>query len=311
MRNLNFRFFSILPVFLFALILVGCGPETKPANNAVVRPDNNAANNAANNATAEKPTAALHGTWKSENPKKLGLQGDSYHSFHPDGTIFTNMNTIDEKDGCHTSWRMLGKVDGTAEKLTINFNSGTKRIFNCTDAAKNVAETAFSQEELDKVKLDGAAWSVKDGVLKIGDEGIFNKVNNAANNAAAEKPTAALHGTWKSENPKKLGLQGDTYHSFHPDGTIFANVNIIDEKDGCHTSWRKLGKVDGTADKLSISFQSGTKRVFNCKDAAKNVAETAFSQEEMDKVKLDGAAWSVKDGVLKIGDEGIFNKVSS
>jgi hypothetical protein len=117
-----------------------------------------------------------------------------------------------------------------------------------------------------------------------------------------DKALAGLAGTWDSGGPARLGWTGTTWHSYHPDGTLTSNLNLINE-DGCRHIARYLGDYSGTADTLSITMRSGTLELAHCPDAALNVEERALTAKELAENSGDHA-FSLDGDVLTFQHEG-------
>src|SRR6266478_5465754 len=94
--------------------------------------------------TANPSISGLVGTWESGGPAALGFSGTTWHSFHPDGTLATNINVVDDK-GCRQMVHLVGGYSATSEVLSIKWRTGTREIVQCRDGSKNEPERALGE----------------------------------------------------------------------------------------------------------------------------------------------------------------------
>jgi len=117
-------------------------------------------------------------------------------------------------------------------------------------------------------------------------------------------PVANLHGTWESARPADIGFGGTVWHSYHPDGTLTNNLNIVDPESGCRIIWLLVGTFEDADGFMSVSYDSGfgTTETAHCTDESMNEAERAFTAEELATFNSPAVAWSIEGDALSIGD---------
>lgn len=234
----------------------------------------------------------LLGTWSSGRPATLGLSGVTWHSYHADGTITSNVNILDEETGCRYINRYLGKFDRTADTLSITMTSGTKEVGYCTDTLNTIGEVKLTPGDLEEASQSAIPLKIEGDTLTLDNTHTHTRVHSLSEDKIL---TNQLLGTWSSGRPAILGLRGVTWHSYHADGTITSNVNVFDDgsgetleffdddpgPSGCHYISRHVGMYKVTESTLSIMMTSGTKEVVHCNDDTHNVPKTELSTDEL------------------------------
>lgn len=147
-----------LGLLLSVLLVVAC------SSSSTTRSENKPAGTADNADTVDSALAGLVGTWRSGGPARLGFSGATWHSYHPDGTLTSNVNVVD-KEGCRHITRYVGEYGGTAGTLSVTMRAGTLEVAHCPDPTKNVAERALTAEELARDSADANAFSLDGDVL--------------------------------------------------------------------------------------------------------------------------------------------------
>ena len=90
----------------------------------------------------------LEGTWNSTGPARVGQTGTTWHSFHGDGSIASNINVFAADSGCRSILTLVGTFTTGDGVLDIEYTSGTSETAHCIDEATNSAESPFDAETL-------------------------------------------------------------------------------------------------------------------------------------------------------------------